>query len=190
MAEIQTNDGTMIPATKDAMAEADNLLMEKAKQNVRERKHLIRLVAVCAAAWIMLPILHEAIFVRPHSSYWEGQHVSDHLFDMSTTYYNAAFELGIPANTAFELGIPANTVHASIIPESVVVAMNDAAHYIQNNTGYQYTPPMFYVLLGVLLAWSGSLAVRVCKLILKRPRASSKPDPVLKEFNRLKSLYS
>ena len=157
---IQTNDGI-----KTVTSEADSLLMNQAMQNVKERKILIKHILVYIAGWFLLVVMADTIFYNTqHPSARTGQTISRDL-------------RAIRVEDASEIS-----------------AIQQATYFIEYHTGSGYTPPVFYVLLGVMLTWGGWIAVRVGQFIAKRPHTffikRFRPDPVLREYNRLKRMSS
>jgi len=135
--------------------EADVLLMYQAKQNVKDRKNLIRHVIAFLAAWPVLAIFHNSAS-GVHPRWWDISQNLNHVIEF--------------------------------IPEEYAWVLNDIEWFFFS----RYTPEIWYVFLGAVLAWGGWLALRIAKRVVKRFRTSSKvkPDPVLQEYNRLKGMAS
>ena len=152
---FQSNDrpkATVIVADSD---EADVLLMYQAKQNVKDKKNLIKHVVAFIAAWPALAIFHiSANGVHPR--WWSISH------DLNAL--------------------------SAYIPEEYDWVLSNIQWYFLSG----YVPGIWYVSLGAVLAWGGWIAIRIAKRTAKKFRTSSKakPDPVLQEYKRLKSMVS
>lgn|GEM_PF-1030150 len=160
-----TNDGSKAMVAASKMDEADSLLMYQAKQNVKDKKNLVKHVLAFIAAWPVLGIFYEAAIQDMVSPNWWRvsraiQNISAHIANDYMMYVD---ELRWAVEWHFRRG---------------------------------YTPGIWYVLLGVMLAWGSWIAIRVLRRVsapvARKMRSifskKTKLDPVIEEYNRLKSL--
>ena len=164
----RTNDRT--EAVPTAVKVADDFLLSQAKQNVEDRRNLKKHVVMFFAGWLVWTILLAAFFDdAKHPSFWQ---VSSALKD---------WQISIAGNEA-------------VLPVNTIQDLDSAFWLAEYHLGAGYTHPMFYVTLGVMIAWSGWIAFRISKYVSKRHHLNSRkrhrPDPVIKEYNRLKSMAS
>ena len=164
----RTNDGAeAVPAASKV---ADDFLLSQAKQNVEDRKNLQKHAAIYIAGWLVWTILLAAFFdTAKHPAF--GQ-------------INSAIKDWNIIMAGNDAALSANAL------QNLDSAIRRAEYYL----GAGYTHPMFYVTLGAMIAWSGWLVFRIVKYVSKRYHANSRkrhrPDPVIKEYNRLKSIAS
>jgi len=152
---FQSNDRPKTAAAVADSGEADVLLMYQAKQNVEDKKNLIKHVVAFIAAWPALIIFHVSAN-GVHPRWWSISH------DLSAL--------------------------SAYIPEEYAWLMGNIEWYFLSG----YVPSIWYVSVGMVLAWGGWIAVRIAKRTVKRfqTRSKAKPDPVLQEYNRLKNMVS
>ena len=152
------------PATAaPALVEADALLLYQAKQNVKDKKNLVRHIVAYVAA---LPVL--AIFYGI-GSVSDGVHYPRPQFSVLWDLFPYVPEQyhGILGNAINELEW---TYHHS----------------------YNYAIDLWLVAFGMMVAWGGWIAVRIAKRVLRNMSEKStrneKPDPVIQEYQRLKRM--
>jgi len=152
-----------------ADSKADALLLYQAKQNVNDKKNLQRHLVAFIAMWPVLVVFYNTIVNNITNPLWRGiQPAINHLQQGMGYWRNQDY------------------VWAA---EEIIANME--WHFV-----HAYTHFIWYVILGMMLAWGCWIAVRVAKHISKpikqrlRAIASKKPrpDPVILEYNRLKSM--
>jgi len=77
------------------------------------------------------------------------------------------------------------------IPASAPWGVTNALNNIEWYFTSRYTPPIWHVLMGIMLAWGGWIVYQSINGATAKRRSSrkkSKPDPVLQEYNRLKGI--
>jgi hypothetical protein len=149
-----------------ALPEADGLLLYQAKQNVKDKKNLVRHIAAYIAAWPVLAVFYGGILQNmTHPSWWRASGIINNL--------NAILP---------------------IIPAKEQITINSAITFINSYFRHNYVPGIWYAILGAMAAWGAWIAVRVAKQAAKKSRAKftrkGKPDPVIQEYNRLKNMAS
>ena len=80
------------------------------------------------------------------------------------------------------------------LPYEYAHIASDAIWFLDWHFRSNYASPLWYVIVGVMLAWGGWIMYRAISLLIalvKRLRArKTKPDPVMLEYARLKDLES
>ena len=79
------------------------------------------------------------------------------------------------------------------IPSNARWEANRTIDLIRQHLYWSYVPPLWYVMMGIMLAWFGWIVARVIQVDVKpwlerRRVKKSKPDPVLQEYHRLKDM--
>lgn len=140
------------------LVEPDALLLYKAKENVRNKRNLLKHFLAYIVAWPVLGIFYQTVIsILPHP-HWER------------------IQRGVSTSNHWE-----------------------ATNFINNVSSYftrLYTPPFWYVLMGVMLAWGCWIFYRLVKYYVPTMASkirrvfikTEKPDPVEAEYNRLKGL--
>lgn len=151
------------PKAAPELTEADGLLMYQARQNVRDRKNLLRHVVAFLVALPLLGVFYGAVIDNmTHPRAWKASRVVNEL----------------------------NAMHPYLDWERETT-VGDAIFLINSSFRHNYTPVIWWVIVGAMLAWGGWIAVRVAKRAVKKLRSSArkdKPDPVIAEYSRLKNL--
>ena len=154
----------------DAMPDTDALLLYKARQNVKNRKNLLKHILAFIAAWPLLGIFYASTISNVvHPRWWSVSNQLQELYNLSQY---------LPEEHYWVLNSLTNTI----------------SWYFRNG----HTPSIWYMIVGAMLAWGGWIAVRFIKIVIlpltKKLRAGAskktKPDPVIQEYNRLKSMAS
>ena len=153
-----------------ALEEVDVLLMYQAKQNVNDKRNLIGHVAAYLFALPFWGIVFSGIFLNmnhPHPM-WRN----------FTSSLSQIWEL---------------TPH---LPEEYLWITHNIWNSAEINFVSRNVPGLWYVTVGIMLAWGFWIAVRVVRRV-KTPvmqkvwamlTKKDKPDPIVQEYNRLKSL--
>ena len=160
------NDG--IEQIIPAIPEVDALLMHQAKQNVKDKRNLVRHIISYIAAWPVLGVFFAGIVQNmQHPRWWNIQNILEEVRQMPSAH--------------------APTYQSTI---------HDLSWTLESYFRYNYIHPIWYITIGIMLAWGGWIVFRIAKHV-KRPiverfRAKSikkeKPDPVIQEYNRLKNM--
>jgi len=158
-----TNNGKVITETTEVpTTDSDELLMYKARQNVRNKKNLIKHFFAFMAAWPILAIVYGTLVQNAtHPLTWRIQ-------DTMRT-----MDLLVPH-----------------IPEDYWWVIDNTTWFL-NGVIRNYVPSIWYVILGVMLAWGTWIALRVVKqIVIKLNTKKAKQDPVMQEYKRLKNMDS
>lgn len=152
-----------------ALEGPDSLLLYQAKLNVKEKKNTTMNVIAYIVSWIVVGLFFDSgVFAnRVHPRWWWFSHNFTQLREFA--------------------------------PDSTVDnywQFGEALHIIELYFLRGYTLPLFYVILGVMLAWGCWIGFRIVKYTAKplsmKIRAifikKAKPDPVIQEYNRLKNM--
>ncbi|MCL1883200.1 MAG: hypothetical protein FWF81_05535 [Defluviitaleaceae bacterium] len=148
--------------------EADALLLYQAKVNVKDKRNLFKHILAFIVAWPILGVFYEGVLSNiTHPSLWRASNIINSL-------------------TAVQPYLP---IEGSAGVSSAVSFMNS---YFRHN----YVPEIWYVIVGMMLAWGAWIAFRVAKRmtisVSKRFRTyfakKGKLDPVMQEYNRLRGL--
>ena len=160
---LYPNNGRPEPPASGGSA-PDALLLYQAKQNVRDKKNLIRHTIAFAAVCLLLLVVYEEV-------------VSDAIH---------------PAWRAVDRTVQSLHDVLPYIPEDQWWPVNEATWQLEASYTYNYVPNVWYVFVGALLAWGGWILFRFIKRAAFKFRAASarksRPDPVLQEYRRLKNL--
>ena len=161
-----TNGDPMI--FDDAMPHTDDLLLYKAKQNVKNRRNLLKHILAFVAAWPILLIFYAStISNMVHSRWWRISNQLQELYNIS-----------------------------QYLPEEHYRIINNLSHTVSGYFRTGHTPGIWYMMMGAMLAWGGWIAVRFIKIAIlplakklrKNVTKKAKPDPIIQEYNRLKSM--
>jgi len=184
--EKYTNNGEPMPVSP-TVPDADALLLYQAKQNVKEKKNLAKHALAYIAAWPVLGILYATLVENAiHPRWWN---IAQDIANLDTTVNNIITEYYIMLENAVAdawVSSPSN------LTWSIQRVTNEITWLLRRH----YTPPIWYILMGVMLAWGGWVVVRCVKYsanpVSKRLRKGftkkDKPDPVMQEYNRLKGM--
>ena len=155
-------------ALAETTPDSDALLLYKAKQNVKNRRNLLKHILAFIAAWPILGIFYASTISNMiHPRWWNMSHRLQELYNLS--HY---------------------------LPEEHYWILNDLIHNVSWYFRNGHTPGIWFMLMGAMLAWGGWIAVRFIKTavlpLAKKLRSNVirkvKPDPVMQEYNRLKSM--
>jgi len=150
----------------------DELLLYIAKQNVAQKKNLRRNIIAYIVAWLLLGLSYDAFVANiMHNIRWRANELSDH--------WNSFLETS-RALQSWRI-------------EDAIDQMIRTAH--------RTPPPLWYVVIGAMLAWGTWIVFRIWKIhgeSIRRffgrlrpwakPEKPLKPDPVIAEYQRLKAL--
>jgi len=151
--------------------EADALLLYRAKQNVRDKANLIKHIVAYLISLPILGVFFVTVFMDralsfPHPQWWRFNGAFRHVWDIMP-----------------------------YLPEEhgwAVFNLWDTAELILQ---FDYTPRVWYVIVGVMIAWGFWILRRLVKFVI-RPAfkrfwvgsaKKAKPDPIILEYNRLKN---
>ena len=162
---LPTNGEAEGIATSLKREEVDILLLYKAKQNVKARENLIKHVIAFIVVWFGLGLLYVCFIQHMVSPEW--WRISDELQILNEH-----------------------------IPTAYQAAVNEVRWTVEWHLLSAYTPDVWYVILGIMTAWGGWIAFRIAKRVAKPMREKiwskftkkDKPDPVTREYNRLKNM--
>jgi len=147
----------------------DALLLYQAKQNVKDKKNLIKHLVFYVVTWISLGFLFATVInnmTHPH-------------------YHSIRNNL----NSLQEIAAP--YISEDEVRWTVRWLADEVWWAVNQYLGPRYMPNVWYVSLGVMLAWGGWIVVRIVRRGAKSIKAHStkkgKPDPVMQEYNRLKN---
>ena len=155
-------------ALAEATPDVDALLLYKAKQNVKSRRNLLKHILAFIAAWPFIGIFYAStISNMVHPRWWSISNQLQELYNLSQH-----------------------------LPEEYYWALNNLNHTVGWYFRNGHTPGIWFMLMGAMLAWGGWIAVRFIRVVIlplaKKLRTGvtkkAKPDPVVQEYNRLKSL--
>lgn len=140
---------------------SDDLLLYLAKKNVREKRNLLKHIVAFIAAWPMIIIFYDVVLsnVR-HRSHWRLDSIM--------------WQLG---------GI------RQYLPDESEWVINDIEWSVRSIV-YNITHPLVFGIIGFMVAWGAWILLRCVKrvIMLRTTRDGRvKPDPVQKEYQRLKS---
>ena len=151
---------TAVPVNEEAALEsADELLLYQAKQNVNDKRNLIRHVAVFIISLPVLLFFYAGVFQQVQHPRWNN--------------LQAAF---LTLDRAWEY-----------LPEEytwAIARVNNLQWYFRHG----YTPAIWYVIVGAMLAWGMWIAFRIAKRVVGLLKRKVKADPVVLEYNRLKRM--
>lgn len=158
-----TNNSKVITETTEVpVTDSDELLMYKARQNVRNKKNLIKHFFAFIAAWPILAIVYGTLV--QNASHPQAWRIQDTMRTIDSL--------------------------APHIPEDYWWVIDNMAWFL-NGVIRNYVPSIWYVILGVMLAWGTWIALRVAKQILiKLNTKKAKQDPIMQEYERLKNMDS
>ncbi|MCL1987930.1 MAG: hypothetical protein FWG64_08170 [Firmicutes bacterium] len=161
--------------TEPILSKTDNLIYQQAKKNLQTKANLLKLVALTLVLWISAQIMHDAIFSNmehPNARNIESIRSSLQSIEHTIIVY-ANFEWIPPGDIeGFNLDIQSARSNLSTI--------------VRN-----YTPPIFYVLIGILLAWTAFVVAQIAKYVQSRWgifRAVKRQNVLMKEYKRLKRI--
>ncbi|MCL2199447.1 MAG: hypothetical protein FWB80_11030 [Defluviitaleaceae bacterium] len=154
--------------TSHDLEKADALLLYQARLNVKEKKATIMNMVAYISTWLVLGLIFDGVFANRIHPEWRWR-----------TRDFVRLHGFAPDSTDDNYWLFSNALS------------NIESYFLQ-----RYTTPLWYVIIGVMLAWGCWLAVRVAKHIAKplamKMRAkffkNVKPDPVMQEYNRLKNM--
>jgi len=166
--EVSMTDENVYPTNgvrnvnESTSKEADVLLMHQAKQNVKDKQIMLRHMVAYPIAWLGMGAFYWFILLGyqlsfPHPRWWRFNDVFSQIGEV------------MPYIPSEHLWIFAD-IH------------DVAEHYLRFN----YIPRIWYVFIGVMLAWGGWIIIKAIKHV-KIPNKKVKPDPVVQEYNRLKN---
>ena len=147
-------DATYTPV----LPEENDILLYKARENVSNKRNLLKHLLAHIVAWPILGIFYSTVISNLPHPHWER------------------IQRGIDTHYHWE----------------ITNFINHVSSYFTR----LYTPPFWYVLMGVMLAWGGWITYRLVKYYVPSATAKmrrvftkkEKPDPVVAEYNRLKGL--
>ncbi|MCL2014798.1 MAG: hypothetical protein FWG68_00960 [Defluviitaleaceae bacterium] len=153
----------------------DNLIYEQAKKNLQAKTALLKLVALTIGLWLLMPVLHDGVFSNM-------AHPSTHNADSIRSNLQS-FEFALLVWRNLEM------IHPDEFEQfgySVDISRQNLDEIMRN-----YTPPMFYVLIGALLAWTAFVATQIAKYAKNRwniLRSAKRQNLLMKEYSRLKQV--
>jgi len=157
---------TSTVSTDTEVTEADSLLLYQARQNVKNKQNLIKHIVAYIITWPLLGIFYAAVLINTVSSFWwRASHI------ISSLEYVVLY-----------------------VPEHHSHQVRDAIWFINRHFGHGYVPVIWYMIMGAMLAWSGYIIIRIIKYAARsraKKRAMgkrAKPDPITREYNRLRSI--
>jgi hypothetical protein len=160
------------PSVTYKESKPDKLLMYKAKQNVKDRRNLVKHILVFIAICPVLLIFYTGVVQSA----------------MSNAYWDFISAIGILSS-----GIPYTADYINQIYDHLLWLVD--LHFFRG-----YTPGYWYVLMGIMLAWFGWIMQRIFRRVYKRvyrlvigifrggSAGKERPDPVMQEYKRLKGL--
>jgi hypothetical protein len=186
--------------TENAVILPDDELLQKARENVRERRRIWQRVGLYLVAWIVLLIAQDTILTtfRFQSSHnlW-AQEALDHLnrgrneLQLELNHLSRHFEHQWLLVEHYRDGAERPTFWAAgHVVSRGIDYLHDAAWAMQH-TRHHYTPYVFFVLVGMMLVW-GAWVAKSVYLYAKRhmnfqmPKWRERPGALEREYNRLK----
>jgi len=139
---------------------SDEMLLYLAKKNVQDKKNLTKHIWAFIIAWPVLGVLLGSVINNiGHPLRWDINYSITNLHNL-----------------------------VSQLPEDYSWNAQTAIRTLE--TLYRtYVPPVWYVIVGAMALWGAWIAVRVVKRAnAKSNSGTTKPDPVLLEYKRLKSM--
>ena len=147
------------------------LIMYKAKQNVKERKNIIKHAIAYFITWIMFSII-----------YWEMIHPTLN----TRAHLGWRFDSAIRALNGFWDSIVFEFREDNIFGE--LWRLDEAINHLEN-VSVNAPAEIWLVFVGAMLFWGGLIIYRLGKIIKvyyrNKPRKKHKPDPIEVEYKRL-----
>ena len=188
---IYQNNGTIVEEPGHLhKEEPSELLLYMAKQNVAQKKSLIRNIIAYILAW---PILHTVFRFFPRVSTWNAHTDQTAIRGVVHEFPEVFVQESMP----FLFQFPGGEYFTSQSPNGFWGNIND---FVVAATGgfERYQPTImtsitrnelwWHFILGAMVAWGVWIAVRCFKVLRRRTaNRAPKPDPILLEYQRLQS---
>lgn len=178
MEEVILNTNEAMDSPKPVHSLADELLLTQAKKNVAERKYLIKNAIIYLLTWMIGTFVFFELMLfgnprvqfygGPSDAFWEIQRMHDVIMQ-EIPYWQPNFVL-------------------AYMNEMLPLLERAEATTVWHSSG---SPSLWYIFVGIMIAWTAWLVNHAIKYARKRAansKKSSKPDPVILEYQRLKRL--
>ncbi|MCL2571578.1 MAG: hypothetical protein FWE11_04165 [Defluviitaleaceae bacterium] len=192
---IYQNNGTIVEEPGHLhKEEPSELLLYMAKQNVAQKKSLIRNIIAYVLAW---PILHTVFRFFPRVSTWNAHTDQTAIRRVVHEFPEVFVQESIPFS--FWFPNPNGEYFSFEVPNRAWSGINDLVVSL-TGAGFEqiYQPTTissitrnelwWHFILGAMVAWGVWIAVRCFKVLRRRTaNRAPKPDPILLEYQRLQS---